>query len=287
MITAYPIQRAVLGGRAGIQAAWLSVFDPAALAFFAKGVSLGEAPLSATEKNAVNGLVLQFKQASIWTKSELLYPFVGGTAVWHSLNLKDPDTFQVTWAGTLTHNSNGVTGNGSDGWGDTGWATSAASIASLDSVSLFAYNRTQAPVSGGRFLGVSNTAGTSRLGMIASGGNLNSDGPHDGDSDTVPSINTITPDFRGTMLLSRTSSTAHANYIRDLSPGSDSQSSTSTCTGTLGILARNFESFGPDSFSDANLALAGAGSGMSAADYASLNAAIKNFQDALGRNVAD
>lgn len=119
MILASPTQRAVLGRRFGANAYFLGGYDPAAAAFFAKGVSLGEAPLSASIKNAVNDLIVYEKANGLWTPQVAQYPFVGGTAVWHSLNLNDPETFRITWNGTVTHNSAGATGNASDGYGDT------------------------------------------------------------------------------------------------------------------------------------------------------------------------
>ena len=61
------------------------------------------------------------KSDGVWDECDAIYPFVGGTAAAHSYNLKDTSTFQITWSGTVTHNSNGITGNGSNGYGNTGW----------------------------------------------------------------------------------------------------------------------------------------------------------------------
>lgn len=92
-----------------------SPFDPDAQAFFtAAGIT------NPTQQSAVNTFVLGLKAASLWSKLSALYPFVGGTASAHSFNLKDPAQFQITWAGTVTHNANGITGDGSTGFGNTG-----------------------------------------------------------------------------------------------------------------------------------------------------------------------
>lgn len=44
-----------------------------------------------------------------------VWPFFGGTANCHALNLFGDDV--ITWSGTVTHNSNGITGDGSTGVG--------------------------------------------------------------------------------------------------------------------------------------------------------------------------
>lgn len=95
-----------------------TAFDADAQAFFtAAGIT------DATEKTAVNDLVVAMKADGIWSKMHAIYPFVGGSATTHKFNLKDPaDTdaaFRITWNGTITHDANGITGDGSTGYGNT------------------------------------------------------------------------------------------------------------------------------------------------------------------------
>ena len=63
------------------------------------------------------------KAASIWTKMQALYPFVGGTATTHKWNLKDPRdldaAYRIVFNGGWTHNSNGIQGDGSTGYANT------------------------------------------------------------------------------------------------------------------------------------------------------------------------
>lgn len=256
------------------------VFDPDAEAFFTRASITDD-----TQKSAWNSAVLSLKSASLWTKLELIYPFIGGDATSHSKNAKS-DTFNITWAGTLTHDANGITGDGSTGWGDTGWATDSASIATQDSVHAFCYCRTETPTDLGRLLGTANNAGTSRIGVLPTASNLTNDGPHDGESGSPLAIG-ASSDFRGSMMVARTASNAKALYLRSLSPSTSTTASTAATTGTLGILARNFQGFGPDSFSNANLAFVSAGGGLDSTEYTTLNGIVKAFQDALGRSVAD
>ena len=84
----------------------------------------------ATQKNAINQLVLDLKSNSLWTKIKALYPFVGGNSVSHSYNLINPSNYQITWYGGVTHSSTGVTGNGTNGYGLTGYMV-ATSVSGL------------------------------------------------------------------------------------------------------------------------------------------------------------
>lgn len=71
------------------------------------------------QQGAINELVLQLKNAGVWTSLLALYPYVGGTAAAHSHNLLS-SSYQITWSGAVTHNANGITGDGSTGYGNTG-----------------------------------------------------------------------------------------------------------------------------------------------------------------------
>jgi hypothetical protein len=109
-------------------------FDTDAQAFFtAAGIT------DATQKSAVNQLVLDFKSAGVWTKMYAVYPFVGGTATTHKFNLKDPRdldaAFRLVFTGTWTHSSTGADPNGTNAFADTkfipsssGFTTSSGSL---------------------------------------------------------------------------------------------------------------------------------------------------------------
>ena len=99
-----------------------------------------------TEFSAINYLVLDLKNKGLWTKINTLYPFVGSTATTHKYNLKDPRdldaAFRITFAGGVTHNSDGVTFDGINGFGNTHLIPS--NNFALNSECLFAYSRTSA-----------------------------------------------------------------------------------------------------------------------------------------------
>jgi hypothetical protein len=76
-----------------------------------------------TQQSAIDTLVLELKNAGIWSKMRAIYPFVGGTASTHRWNLKDPRdldaAFRLTFSGGWTHSSTGAKGNGSNAWANT------------------------------------------------------------------------------------------------------------------------------------------------------------------------
>src|SRR6266536_4458570 len=83
-------------------------YDSDAQAFFtAAGIT------NLTYKNAINHLVVDLKDAGIWTKMKAVYPFIDSTAAKHKWNLKDPrdldSAFRLTFHGTVTHSPNGIT----------------------------------------------------------------------------------------------------------------------------------------------------------------------------------
>jgi hypothetical protein len=70
------------------------------------------------EMNAIDNLVKDLVAYDIWDRMVALFPFVGRTAIPHSINLINPALYQIGWVGGITHNHLGITGNGSTGTGD-------------------------------------------------------------------------------------------------------------------------------------------------------------------------
>lgn len=93
---------------------------PLAAAHVARMASAG-VTATAAHKSALNVLaaaVLAIGPA----KFVSLWPFIGGTAATHALDLMA--AHDLTWFGTSTHNANGVTGNGTTGYAKTGLLSS-------------------------------------------------------------------------------------------------------------------------------------------------------------------
>lgn len=105
--------------------------DPDALTFLtAAGIAV-----ESTEGQAVCKLVADLKangSPTYWSRDEVIYPFVGGTAARHLLNLKNPLAYPITWVGAgLTHSAIGVKGDGSASYGRTGYTPVAAQRTAL------------------------------------------------------------------------------------------------------------------------------------------------------------
>jgi hypothetical protein len=113
--------------------------DADALAFISAA-----AITDATQKRAIETLVVDLKGYGIWTKMKALYPFVGGTAASHKWNLKNPlDTdaaFRLTFFGGITHSSTGIKGNGTNSYYQT-FLTPSTVFSPASGGSQFIYNR--------------------------------------------------------------------------------------------------------------------------------------------------
>lgn len=72
-------------------------------------------------KVAINRFVVRGKAQGWWDNADVIYPYIGGTAAAHAVNLKNPGSRSITWNGTVTHSRRGVSGNAVNGYGDTGF----------------------------------------------------------------------------------------------------------------------------------------------------------------------
>jgi hypothetical protein len=93
------------------------------VAAFTNTLSANSVPLTTTQVNALNNLYVGLVANEIDTKMIAIYPFIGGTATSHKFNLMDPRdvdaAYRLTYNGTITHDSNGITPNGSTGFANT------------------------------------------------------------------------------------------------------------------------------------------------------------------------
>lgn len=117
----------------------LDSLDIATRKFQDYGVSLGASPLTRFQIVPLNRLVKDLKTTyAIWDKFDFIGPVVGGTAIWHSLNLKDPTTNRMTANGTITNNEFGTQGNGVNGY----WDSNFDFAPNLNSGHISCYSRT-------------------------------------------------------------------------------------------------------------------------------------------------
>jgi len=122
----------------GLIASQIASFDADAVAFFGRITTAGGS-LSATEKAAVNTLVVDMKAAGIWSGMKAIYPMVGASAAACAQNLKS-SSFTGTFTSGWTFASTGVTPNGTSAFFDTG--LNENTVMTLNSCNIGLYTRT-------------------------------------------------------------------------------------------------------------------------------------------------
>lgn len=231
----------------------------------------------ATQKGAVNQLVVELKAASLWTKMAALYPFVGGAATPHSYNLKNPAAFQITWVNASTHDANGVAGDGSTSYGDLN--LSPVSALSLTSHHLSIYTRSTSIADG---FEIGSADGANQWLILGCRHNGNQDS-----IDVILSNRTIVANTNGGhFILSQDGGAHHETYNNGVSTGTGTEDVSAGTLPTPNLYICGWNNNGalanPNS---KNIALASAGDGLSDAEAASFTAIVQTFQTALGRNV--
>lgn len=131
--------------------------DSDAQAFFQR-VADANGTLSATEKTAVNTLVVQMKFDGIWNSMKAIYPMVGASDAACKQNLKS-SSFTGSFSSGWTFASKGVKGDGISAFMNTNFNPSINMI--NDSASMAVYNRTINPNNGRH--GLRDNAGGTEL----------------------------------------------------------------------------------------------------------------------------
>jgi len=253
-----------------------STLDANAAAFIAAaGIT------DATQKSAINTLVVGLKAANLYTKFYALYPIVGGSATSHKFNLINPTdsdaAFRLSFVGGWTHSANGMQPNGINGYADTFFNPLAQSI-SINSNALHFYSRTNNTTvsysygvqSTGLFAALFYTGtATFRSYNMTTGGNL---------LDTAMARND------GFMTQTRTAVNAQANYRNGASLGSNASASNSKPNDKLVIGARN-DGASRSNWDNRQCAFFAISDGFSAAEALTLYTLVQAYQTTLSRNV--
>lgn len=238
--------------------------DADALAFItAAGIT------DATQISAIDTLVKSLKTASLWTKLIAFYPFVGGTATTHKFNLKDPRdldaAYRIVFAGGMTHNANGITGNSLNAYGDTKFSEATT----YTDLGLFAYSGVNAGNNNDFLLGES---AANILLNPRNASDILSIRLYAGGTDTVAS----TDSSKFFSMNRRGGTTVDAQYETIFTTFSRSVVGT---TNTVFLLRSS------TNYASRNLRSAGITRGFTQADYLSLRTINLTFQTALSRNV--
>ena len=251
-------------------------YDNDAINFLNATGLYGQQPVT----NAINTLVTDLKGYGIWNKMYLSYPFVGGTASTHKVNLINTGSYELFFTGSWVHNSNGVTGNGTNTFTTSSFLFEGVTNFGSDG-SIGVYSRTNS--TGGYDFGrggpgdqvailLKYVDGKYYLGLPVSGTtavtNTNSTGSY--------SIS-ISADASGTKY----------SYKNGTQVYQSTGTGTFTATGQPSLGAARTVG-GPaeaEDFSTRNYAWAFIGKALTTQNHVDLNTAIQKFQTTLGRAV--
>jgi hypothetical protein len=249
-----------------------SIVDDAEEFFTATGIT------DPTIQGAVSDLVDDLKTASIWNKLHAIYPLVGGTATTHKYNLKDPQdsdaAFRLTFAGTHTHNSNGVTPtSGTGNYADTHFVPNSQFSTSA---SLGFYSRSNFTTDEQLLGAYQVTDDAFQISQYDDFGYFQV-----GNTEIAEPI---APSNWSRLLVASRVSTAVERYRDGTSFDTATSTFDKTCPNSIFLFGRNNGS-GSDSPCSIACSFAFIGDGLSDAEVSALNTAVNAFQAALSRNV--
>jgi len=241
-----------------------------------------------TQQSAIDTLVLELKNAGIWSKMKAIYPFVGGTASTHRWNLKDPRdvdaAFRLTFTGGWTHSSTGADPNGTNAYADTYYIPK--NEASLGDVSFGVYN-IENTTTGINDCGTGTSTGTSAMAILS---RLSNTFYADTWGSTRGRISTTLTDRTGLVMASRTATNVFKAYRNGTQLGStntttqlQSDLDTLTVKFILGAYRRTDDTI--INYTDAQQSFAFIGNGLTDAEASSLYTIVQKYQTTLGRQV--
>ena len=243
-----------------------------------------------TQQSAINTLVINLKAASIWAKMKAIYPFVGGTAITHKWNLKDPqDTnaaFRLVFSGGWTHSSTGALPNGINGYANTFLANN---VMNINSIHYAFYSRSNTAAAPMQEIGVLQDASSSPplagnsysdLAIRHSVGGTFIRLNNGGGPTTVANL-----DSRGFYLGSRTASNVIKLFKNNLNIQSLSTTSNALSNIPAYISAANYGNTSIINYSNRECAFASLGDGLTDTEVLVFNQIVEGYQYELSRNV--
>lgn len=255
--------------------ATLNQFDPNAGAF------INATGIAGNQAQAINTLTEQLKSTGLWDKLIAIYPFVGGSANTHRFNLKniaDTDAaYRLTFGGTVTHNSNGVTGNGTSGFYNTYINPNTNTSLGQNNISTFVYIRTNVAEDKVDFGNIDTNIGFN-FGARSATNTLTSR-CNDNTLSSEPTSSTSIGFFG----LSRDNSANYVKYYNGTTTTITRTSTTPASRNMLGLAVNNAGSAG--FFSSKNHAFCCVGRALNSTDIFNLNNINTQFQVTLGRYV--
>jgi len=245
-------------------------FDADAKAFFTAASITDQ-----TTKDAVNILVIKLKNNGLWSLAEAIYPIVGGNAAAHSVNLKNPGTFDLTFAGGWTHASTGMTPNGTTGYADTGYNCNTQHSDGLMSIGLYSRTDQLGTICD---MGASNTAENEQVAIWTRFG----DTFYGLAACTTISSNTANTDSRGWFFASRQTSTN--NFLQKITTQINFSNAMGVPSFNVYIGARN-RNGAAEFFSNKEFAFGWLSATLIQAQARDVYTIVQEFQTNLSRNV--
>ena len=233
---------------------------------------------SSNEIIAVNTLIKSLKSNSLWSSLNAIYPFVGGTAITHKWNLKNPqDTtaaFRLAFSGSWTHSSTGALPNGVNAYADTYYSTTTNAAQDASSMGIYLRTNTDgAKVDMGAWISNSNSSQILAKFSNTLYGAINSVGLGNTTSNTSST---------GFYIVSRTGTNA-GTVAKNTTQINLTETSVAH-TNTIYLGARN-NSGTAFAYSDREIAFAFMGTGLTAAQCTTLYTIVQTYQTTLGRQV--
>jgi hypothetical protein len=254
--------------------------DPDAQAFInATGIT------DPTIESAINTLVIDLKVNSLYTKFKAIYPMVGGTSTTCKYNLIDPqDTnaaFRLTFSGTITFASTGITSNGTNGFANTNFVPN--SHLTLNDIHLSAYVRTAGVKSDNVEMGIQGGNFALYIAPYYNAGQQNFRAVNATQVGPI-ALGTTIPAF---YQVNRISSTQSKQYRNGSVLNTDNVNSETISTRDILLLAYNSgASPGNAEFiTDRQNSFASIGTGMSDSEASNFYTIVQNFQTTLGRQI--
>ena len=253
----------------GFFASSIGQFDADAVAFFTRVTTAG-GTLSATERNAVNTLVIQMKTDGIWTKMKAIYPMVGASAAACAQNLKS-SSFTGTFSSGWTFASTGVTPNGTSAFMNTN-LTPSISLSQNDT-HISVYSRTN-QISSGALIGNENDTQPQLNIFPTFGSNLYMRVNSVGTSQIVANTSSL-----GLFIANRVSSTGTRNF-----QNTTLRTQTANSTG-LSNVPIHLSRQGSSNFGSFQIAFSSIGDGITDTEASNFYTAVQAMQTTLSRNV--
>lgn len=242
-----------------------------------------------TQVLAINNLAVSLKLGGVWAKCKAIYPFVGGTALTHRWNLKDPRdldaAFRLVFVGGWTHSSNGGLPNGTTAYADSKF-NPRTQLSTSTLAHLSYYSRSNTAFALEYVMGAADATGN--LGLIAR---------RDTNQQLFVADFASGTSFRGA---SNTSSTNGAAFFLGTQQGSNIKlfrnntlvaSNTTAASNvnppnlTLGVGGFNLQGRWTDILTNKQCAFASIGEQLTDAECTTMWNAVNQFQITLGRNV--